>query len=71
MPSYSYIPGIHQMNGHYMDWTTYLRDNPMTTYRGMVPNGPVNKFYEVPAVEFTLGKKVSFSLFIHVKFKFR
>lgn len=47
------------MNGQYMDWTTYLRDSPMTTYRGKVPNGPVNQFYEVPAGDFTLGKKVS------------
>ena len=42
-----------------MDWTTYLRDSPMTTYRGKIPNGPVNQFYEVPAGDFTLGKKVS------------
>ena len=58
------------MNGHYMGWTTYLRDNPITTYQRKIPNGPVNKFYEVPAGQFTIGKKVSCALFIHVKYIF-
>ena len=57
------------MNGHYMDWTTYLRDNPIAMYRQKIPNGPVNKFYEVPAGQFTLGKKVSFRLSAYIKFK--
>ena len=47
------------MNGHYMDWTTYLTDDPMTKYQGKIPNGPINKFYEVPAGEFLPSQKVS------------
>ena len=47
------------MNGHYMDWTTYLTDDPMTIYQGKIPNGPINKFYEVPAGEFLPTQKVS------------
>ena len=47
------------MNGNYMDWTTYLTDDPMTKYQGKIPNGPINKFYEVPAGEFLPTQKVS------------
>ena len=47
------------MNGNYMDWTTYLTDDPMTTYQGKIPNGPINEFYEVPAGEFLPSQKVS------------
>ena len=62
--SFSYIPGIHQMNGHYMDWTTYLTDNPMRTYKGKIPNGPINKFYEVPAGQIIPGQKVMFDILL-------
>ena len=55
----SYIPGIHQQNGHFMDWTTYLTENPMRTYKGRIPNGPINQFYEVPAGEFVPGQKAT------------
>ena len=54
----SYIPAIHQMNGHMMDWTTYLTENPMKTYKNKIPNGPINQFFEFPAGEFTPGMKV-------------
>ena len=42
-----------------MDWTTYLTDDPMKKYHGKIPNGPINKFYEVDKGDFVPGKKVT------------
>ena len=42
-----------------MDWTTYLTDDPMAKYHGKIPNGPINKFYEVDKGDFVPGKKVT------------
>ena len=60
----SYIPKIHQNNGHYMDWTTYLAEDPFMAYKGKIPNGPTNKFSEVPAGQLVPGKKVYHEFFI-------
>ena len=43
-----------------MDWTTYLTENPMKTYREKIPNGPIHKFIEFHAGDFTPGIKVIF-----------
>lgn len=48
------------MNGNMMDWTTYLTENPMKTYKRKIPNGPINQFIEFHAGEFTPGVKVIF-----------
>ena len=45
-----------------MDWTTYLTENPMRTYKGKIPNGPINQFVEFPAGEFTPGMKVNIDI---------
>ena len=42
-----------------MDWTTYLSDDPMKIYREKIPNGPINRFYEISKGDFIPGKKVS------------
>ena len=42
-----------------MDWTTYLTDNPIRVYKGKIPNGPINRFYEIPAGEFIPGQKAT------------
>ena len=42
-----------------MDWTTYLTEDPIKTYREKIPNGPINKFYEINKGDFVPGKKVS------------
>ena len=42
-----------------MDWTTYFTDNPIRAYKGKIPNGPINRFYEVPAGEFIPGQKAT------------
>ena len=47
-----------------MDWTTYLTENPMKTYRNKIPNGPINQFFEFPAGDFTPGMKVISDLII-------
>ena len=49
-----------------MDWTTYLADDPFMTYKGKIPNGPINKFSEVPAGQLVPGKKVYHDPFIFI-----
>ena len=49
-----------------MDCTTYLADDPFMTYKGKIPNGPINKFSEVPAGQLVPGKKVYHDPFIFI-----